>query len=102
MNKKEEALQDLAWMFTLYAWHQPDCDKFDDLPADETDTTERICTCGLDLRKSEWQRKYYRYFDPDSGLTLFAPDEKPQPAKSVFSVREILSRFAGWFSAFRR
>lgn len=30
------------------------------------------------------------------------PDEKPAPSKSAFSVREILSRFADWLSAFHR
>ena len=57
MNEKE-ALEELARLFISYAQHEVDCDKFDDLPADETDTTERVCTCGLDIAKKEWQERY--------------------------------------------
>lgn len=37
-----------------------------------------------------------------NGLKPDVPDEKPSPTKISFSVREILSGFAGLFSAFRR
>ena len=70
---EKEALKELAWLFISYAEHTADCDKFDDLPSDETDTTERACTCGLDLAKKEWQEKYGS-LNELCGLTPFAPD----------------------------
>lgn len=36
------------------------------------------------------------------GLTHAAPDEKPRTAKAVLSGKNVLSRLAGWISAFRR
>lgn len=69
----QKALKELAWLFISYSEHTADCDKFDDLPADEADMTERRCTCGLDLAKSEWQEKYGS-LNEICGLTPFAPD----------------------------
>lgn len=37
-----------------------------------------------------------------SGLTPRAPDEKPAAVKAALPAQNILSRFAGWLSAFRR